>query len=666
MNSALQQQWIDQLKDKKYANKVEAINELAEHGDGTVVQPLFESIPTEEGNGFWRVTEGGELTPASAENKTGSCAGVHEAVHQIDDLDAIIASLFGSNHDTRAEAAWSLGYYAEDEKARQKIRDLLVDKARRVQAGEVYDKRVLLNCLRTGRKMKILDERILVPLIRIEDRLVQWEVISGLGECEAIGDRTKGFLVSTMLDDENSNALRCLIAKLLASHPDERIAGPLIGLLRAENPDLRKHAAITLGKINAKSAVTPLFQQLIDDDEMVRYATGVGLAFLGDNRTIPFLLRAKRHGDQFIQAEATKAIDQLAGDALTDLIEAMREEPLPYRIDAAEILVALEDKRAVISLIEAMLDEELFTQARKGIMAMKDEAIDPLIYVVRSKDAPPYFKEKCLRVLADMNTDRVIDVFIEQLKSPTPSIRALCARMLGDYPVARAKEPLLEVIQRGDRELDEVIAEAALAIGKLKDPTVLSSLLHLLEHLNSKVRAFTIASLGELGVKEAVKPLIKRVQDPNQDNRPIMIQALAKLGDDRAVDPLFGILNESKYMNTSEQKGGYLGSYAIRALATLGESRILPIVLSEWEEELEAVLDLLGSNALPQLEWALLNEKSEHIRALAAEGLGFLVEGASMGPLINALQDKSERVRDAASWSLNQIYTYQQASAALQ
>ena len=184
MNSTLQQQLIDQLKDKKYANKVEAIKELAQHGDGTAVQPLFESIPTEEGNGFWRVTVDGKLTAASEANKSCSCSDAHEAVQQINDMDAIIASLYGSNHDTRAEAAWALGQYTDNETARQKIRDLLVDKVRRVQVGELYDARVLLNCLRTGRKMELLDERILVPLLRVEDRLVKWEVISGLGECK--------------------------------------------------------------------------------------------------------------------------------------------------------------------------------------------------------------------------------------------------------------------------------------------------------------------------------------------------------------------------------------------------------------------------------------------------------------------------------------------------
>ena len=182
MSGTIQQELISQLKDKKHQNRLDAIKELGKVGDGEAVLPLFSTLSTAEQDGFWRATSGGKLTPLSAADTSCSCSDVHEAVKEIDDVEAIISSLFGSDHNSRAEAAWALGNYPDNEKAKTKLRDLLTDKVRRVEVGEIYAPRVLLQALRSGRKHGILDERLLVPLLRIDDSLIRWEVVLGLGE----------------------------------------------------------------------------------------------------------------------------------------------------------------------------------------------------------------------------------------------------------------------------------------------------------------------------------------------------------------------------------------------------------------------------------------------------------------------------------------------------
>ena len=112
-------------------------------------------------------------------------------------------------------------------------------------------------------------------------------------------------------------------------------------------------------------------------------------------------------------------------------------------------------------------------------------------------------------------------------------------------------------------------------------------------------------------------------------------------------------------------KGGYLGSYAVQALAQLGEGSVVRLLLTDWEEELESAMDSLGERALPYLEQALRVEKDAHVRALAAEAMGVVSASSSMGPLILALQDEDEHVRQAAAWSLNRIHSQGAVPAAI-
>ena len=100
---------------------------------------------------------------------------------------------------------------------------------------------------------------------------------------------------------------------------------------------------------------------------MVRLSAGTALGLLGDPRTIPFLLKAKRYGDIRIQEVATKAIQELGTTATSDLVQSMRVDSLPYKMDALKILRSLKDPRSILALIESMLDFELFEEAREAV-----------------------------------------------------------------------------------------------------------------------------------------------------------------------------------------------------------------------------------------------------------------------------------------------------------
>ena len=98
-----------------------------------------------------------------------------------------------------------------------------------------------------------------------------------------------------------------------------------------------------------------------------------------------------------------------------------------------------------------------------------------------------------------------------------------------------------------------------------------------------------------------------------------------------------------------------LASYAIQALAVLGDLNVIQMILTAWEDELEGAILSLGDAAIPMLIDALATSQSSKIRILSAEALGLLSAKEAMGTLISALKDKDENVRDMSVWALNEL-----------
>ena len=57
---------------------------------------------------------------------------------------------------------------------------------------------------------------------------------------------------------------------------------------------------------------------------------------------------------------------------------------MPYRNDATKIIANLKDDRAILVLIESLLDESIHLAAREGLLSLGESTIPALIYVVES------------------------------------------------------------------------------------------------------------------------------------------------------------------------------------------------------------------------------------------------------------------------------------------
>lgn len=128
--------------------------------------------------------------------------------------------------------------------------------------------------------------------------------------------------------------------------------------------------------------------------------------------------------------------------------------------------------------------------------------------------------------LKEMGKD-VVEPLIILLKDKSSILmRAEAASALGEIKDSRAVEPLIAALKDGD---EGVRWCAAFALGEIKDSRAVEPLIAVLKDGNKQVRINTMWSLGEIGDSRAVEPLIAALKDEHAWVRENAAKALKKL-----------------------------------------------------------------------------------------------------------------------------------------
>ncbi|MFQ6125485.1 MAG: HEAT repeat domain-containing protein [Candidatus Heimdallarchaeota archaeon] len=189
---------------------------------------------------------------------------------------------------------------------------------------------------------------------------------------------------------------------------------------------------------------------------------------------------------------------------------------------------------------------------------------------------------------------------------------------------------------------------------KRDQPIPLTLLLDLMEDANPRVRWQAIEALGVLAESErSVDALIAALRDPNHIVRWNAALTLGEAGDERATLPLLEILeDESKDVR----------EIAEWALVELGE-KIVPSLIEvltqhhDWwiQRDAARILGLIGDERATEPLLQALSDRSERIREKVAEALGRISKPRAIKGLINALQDDYGHTRQNAMEALIKI-----------
>ncbi|MFX0196722.1 MAG: HEAT repeat domain-containing protein [Candidatus Hodarchaeota archaeon] len=191
---------------------------------------------------------------------------------------------------------------------------------------------------------------------------------------------------------------------------------------------------------------------------------------------------------------------------------------------------------------------------------------------------------------------------------------------------------------------------------KRDQPIPLTLLLDLMEDANPRVRWQAIEALGVLGKSEqSVDALIAALQDPNHIVRWNAALALGEAGDERVTLPLLEILeDESKDVRE-------MAEWALVELS----GKIVPSLIEiltqhpDWwiRREAARILGLIGDERATEPLLQALSDRSERIRENVAEALGRIGRPRAIKGLIHALQDDYGQTRQNAMEALIKIGT---------
>ncbi len=241
-----------------------------------------------------------------------------------------------------------------------------------------------------------------------------------------------------------------------------------------------------------------------------------------------------------------------------------------------------------------------------------------------------------------------VERLIKALKDKRVS--SMAAKALSELGDTRAVEPLIKALSFTFGFDEESIAEA---LGKLGDNRAVEPLCKLLEsNASSWGREAAVKALVKLGDLRAIEPLIKALEDKEEKVSGAAARALAMLGDARAVEPLIVALGFKYWGNPKA---------AAEALVELGEYSVDPLIkaIEDYPENRDEILfilqDLGNSRAVEPVIKALLEDKDEYIRNIAAKVLGELGDTRAVDPLIKALGDKYDETRISAAKSLGKL-----------
>ncbi|MGH7254603.1 MAG: HEAT repeat domain-containing protein [Nitrospirales bacterium] len=151
--------------------------------------------------------------------------------------------------------------------------------------------------------------------------------------------------------------------------PPEQVVSTLVSLLNDPDPDIRRTAAQSLGKISDPSAAPALVEHLSDPDPLVRRDSAWALGALGeaalDVAALPLLARLDDPVEE-VKTAAAQALGRM-GPTQTMvelLIEALHHPEATTRREAAQALAWLEPPSAFHALLEALQDRDAGVRQR--------------------------------------------------------------------------------------------------------------------------------------------------------------------------------------------------------------------------------------------------------------------------------------------------------------
>jgi HEAT repeat protein len=413
------------------------------------------------------------------------------------------------------------------------------------------------------------------------------------------------------LEEVNGDGLRELAIVLgwLEGPAVERALTRLLG-----KPKARKEVIEALVR-HGSEVVELLIEQLDSEDLETKQASIMALGRIGDNRSVPHLVRilGQNGGLTIVVAGALAKIgDRQAFDALLEMIG---------HPDAAV-------RQSIIASINSL-----------GHPEMAKRAVEIL------RDPNPFKRESAVKIAGYFGYDECVELLLECCKDPEESVRRAAIEHL---PYLDDKRVLPVLVDALGKEAPRIRAAAAQALAQIESRDAYPHLIKALEDADPWVRYYGARSIGRHGYHDAIELLARLAQqDKAQQVRIAAMEALGRIGGARAVSIL------APFIETRDRD---LARAALKSLGMINHPDAMPPLLAALRspnsldriDALNAIGERGGVGAEGALQWVAAVDSDPRVVKAAINSLEKLKTSESASALVALTADPSRR-EDAIS-----------------
>lgn len=489
---------------------------------------------------------------------------------------------------------------------------------------------------------EIGDEKAIEPLISLLKTGQHKVQISAKEALIKIGTSSILYLVNLLGDKEDS--VRIISAQAL----DE------LQWIPADDTQ-KAYYYLTKGQFDkaellGTSATQPLINLLTNSNEINRQKAALILGNLNDKKAITSLTSALSDKNRQVQWNAACSLIRLQALNVQSIVNLLRDEDVNNRELAVTILCKLGDKKAVSLLINALNDKSLSVRwaAINSLGRLGDKmAIEPLIAMFKDEDEQ-YGQKRISQALVKIGS-QTIEPLISGLNHFHYKIRAGAAFTLGELRDKNSVESLAMRIKDENNLVQTAAASALVKIGTVS----IEYLIPILNDKDSYVRFISANCLTELGWQ----PQKSSTSDENS------ISIGSNTSEGSSTSGIGNIFDKGKtveeLMTALKDKDSSVVALAAQTLWEMGNKQGVEFLITslqneQWELAQEA-LSKIGTIAVEPLINICQNNDNSFIRASIASILGEINDKRASALLITLLNDPIWQVRAAASESLGRL-----------
>ena len=246
----------------------------------------------------------------------------------------------------------------------------------------------------------------------------------------------------------------------------------LISQLTADDLEVRRAAAVALGRIGDARATPALVDALTDEPVAVDAANA--LAQIGDPAAVDGLLNLVGNDDASVRQAAVSALNSILPPSMSERIIPLLHDPDPnVRESAVKIAGYFGYAEAAGALIELCRDENerVRCAAIEHLPFVEDErAVNVVVQALNEETSK--VRAAAARALSNMDAPEVVPALIEALSDEDVWVRYFSARALGRRRSEESVDALEKVVDKD--EFNHVRIAALDSLGQIGSPRITS------------------------------------------------------------------------------------------------------------------------------------------------------------------------------------------------